>query len=94
MARKCEESQATSAVLALLMYNMAAGLLTGVTCHEIAKAAQTDNKKAREGYEFPELDRLADIRHRKNLSPHSIGLCAGVSMQCMKAHGQLMIGGG
>ena len=83
-----------SAVLALLMFNLAAGLLSGVRCHEIAKAAQIYNKKAREGYEFPELDRLADIRHRKNLSPHSIGLCAGVSMQCMKAHGQLMIGGG
>ena len=53
LARERVESRVGSAVLALLMYNLAAGLLSGVTCHEIAKAAQTDNKKAREGYEFP-----------------------------------------
>ena len=68
LARERGESQVESAVLALLMFNLAAGLLSGVRCHEIAKAAQIDNRKAREGYEFPELDRLADIKHGKNLS--------------------------
>ena len=68
IARERADCEMESAVLALLMYNLAAGLLSGVTCHEIAKASQTDNKKAREGYEFPELDRLANIRHGRNLS--------------------------
>ena len=63
-AERALESQ----VNALLMSYLAAGVLSGVRCHEIAQAAAADIRKARDGFEFPDLDTLASLQTDRMLS--------------------------
>ena len=63
-AERALESQ----VNAVLMSYLAAGVLSGVRCHAIAQAASADIRKARDGFEFPDLDTLASVKEDRMLS--------------------------
>ena len=62
-----EESIETDSVLyGLLMTFLAKGILSAVTIHSIAKAAQKDFESAAEGKIFPKLKNLASLSHGRN----------------------------
>lgn len=72
-----EEATAADSVLyGLLMTFLAKGILSAVTIHSIAKAAQTDLESAAEGKIFPKLKNLASLSHGRNALRQVNGMLA------------------
>ncbi|CAE7237646.1 unnamed protein product [Symbiodinium natans] len=65
-----------SALHDLLMTYLAQGLMSAAVCHAIATAAVADMGLSREGTVFPDLEKLAKIKHGKNLQKSIDGLLA------------------
>ena len=76
LAQAEKEVQQESAVCALLMTLFAQGLMSGVLCHKVAQAAQKDIREGKAGGEFPDLDRLANLKQGKNLKRSVHGILA------------------
>lgn len=67
MKRSAEETEKESALQVLLMTYLAQGIISGVMVHSIAQAAAKDLEASREGFSLPALDRLAHLKHGRNL---------------------------
>ena len=59
--------QEKSALHELLMTLLAQGILSGALCHSIAVAAKKDMNKIKDEKELQDLDKLASLKHGKNL---------------------------
>ena len=71
-----ESIAADSALYGLLMTFLAKGILSAVTIHSIAQAAQTDLASAAEGKIFPKLKALASLSHGRNALRQVNGMLA------------------
>lgn len=67
MAREEAEKTEASALNYLLMTLLAQGVLSGVLCHKIAQAAVQDMQKVKDGKKMPDLEKVAKLKHGKNL---------------------------
>eukprot|EP00438_Fugacium_kawagutii_P010151 Skav200440 [mRNA] locus=scaffold559:16017:17858:- [translate_table: standard] len=67
LAAQREETTQDSAVHALLMLLIAKGIMSGVLAHQIAVACKKDFELCKRGYNFPDLDRLANLKEGRNL---------------------------
>lgn len=73
LAAQREELAKESAVHALLMLLIAKGIMSGVLAHQVAVACKKDLEACKEGYDFPDLYKLANLKQGRNLirSVHS-----------------------
>jgi len=62
-----EEMQCESALYALLMIYFAKGLMSGALVHKISQAAQEDIDKAAKGWNVQGLNKVASLKHARNL---------------------------
>ena len=59
--------QCESALYALLMIYFAKGLMSGALVHKISQAAQEDIDKAAKGWNVQGLNKVASLKHARNL---------------------------
>ena len=66
-AAAVEQAADESALYAFLMTKYAQGLLSAALCHSILMAAARDLEAAKQGTEFPEIDRAVKVKLSKNV---------------------------